>query len=83
MYQVFIDGISTQINKEDFDNYNVIVNKLNSTHSFMAIEKHSFEKHWYSKVCQFTNKLLTYRPTHLTTKQITTFIQNSSEVSST
>jgi hypothetical protein len=80
--KVFIDGVSTEIEETDFEKYNVIVNKSNGySHDFQAIEKFDKNKHFYSKYCPFTNKVLNYIPTHLTTKQVSERIINSSSVS--
>jgi hypothetical protein len=79
--RVFIDGISTDIEETDFEKYNVIVNKSNGySHDFQAIEKFDKSKHFYSKYCPFTNRVLNYTPTHLTTKEVNKRIVNSSSL---
>ena len=80
--KVFIDGVSTEIEETDFEKYNVIVNKSTGySHDFQAIEKFDKSKHFYSKYCPFTNRILNYKPTHLTTKEVSEYIINSSSVS--
>jgi hypothetical protein len=80
--RVFIDGVATTIEEKDLENYNVIVNKSNGySHDYSAIEKFDRNKHCFSKICPFTQRLLNYMPTHLTTKNITEFVVKSSSVS--
>lgn len=80
-YQVFIDGVSTIIPLKDFNKYNVLVNKCSGLNSHSAIEKHSFEKHWYSMKCPFFGIMQSFRPTHLTVKPIDSFVLGTSTVS--
>ncbi len=80
-YKVFINGIITEIEENEFLDYNVIVNKSNGySHDFLAIEKFEKEKHFTSSVCPFTKRVLNYVPTHLTTNPITSFVKNTSSV---
>ena len=80
-FKVYIDGTLTEISNNDFKKYNVVVNKGNGySHSYLAIEKFDANKHFYSSRCPFTNRILQYVPTHLTTSNITNKIIRSSEV---
>lgn len=80
-FKVFIDGEMKEIIFDDFKNYNVIVNKSNGfSHDYQVIEKFCFEEHFYKRICLFTGKEFSYSPTHLTTKNVTNFIQNTSVV---
>lgn len=80
--KVFIDEILTEIEETDFEKYNVLVNKTNGySHDFQAIEKFDKNKHFYSRYCPFTNRVLNYKPTHLTTKEVDERVVNSSTVS--
>lgn len=81
-YQVFIDSVPSEIEESDFKKYNVIVNKSNGySHSWSAIEKFDKSKHFSSVFCHVRKRVINYVPTHLTVKEVDSFVRGTSEVS--
>jgi len=80
--KVFIDGVPTEIREDEFENYNVVVNKSNGySHDYSAIEKFDRKRHFYSRLCPFRKIMIQYAPIQLTVKEADERVVNSSSVS--